>query len=222
MPLPETLPDMAAVIDRSVGRMTNLIDNVLDFARVRLGGGLGVARRDEPNLQSSLEHVVTELRMAQPQREIESDVQIAGVVYCDPARLGQLLSNLVSNALTHGDPKGPVRIRARNQDGFVLSVTNAGPRIPQETIARLFMPFVRGNDRSGAQGLGLGLYIASEIARARRIARRVFDRHRNDVYISDVTHVCFLARCSLRSPHAEKKRGPDAGDRRVPGNRDRR
>ena len=158
--------NMAAVIDRSVGRMTNLIDNVLDFARVRLGGGLGVARRDEPNLQSSLEHVVTELRTAQPQREIESDVQLAGVVYCDPARLGQLLSNLVSNALAHGDPQGPVLIRARNQDGFVLSVTNAGTRIPQKTIARLFMPFVRGNDRSVSQGLGLGLYIASEIARA--------------------------------------------------------
>jgi signal transduction histidine kinase len=157
---------LAGVIDRSVARMTSLIDNVMDFARVRLGGGLTVARRDEENLAGLLEHVVTELRTTQPHRQIESDMRLTGAVYCDAARLGQLLSNLASNALTHGDPDGPVRIRASNQDGFVLAVTNAGKPISQETLRRLFLPFVRGSDRSGSQGLGLGLYIASEIARA--------------------------------------------------------
>lgn len=158
--------NLAGVIDRSVERMTGLIDNVMDFARMRLGGGLPVARREAVNLQATLEHVVNELRTAQTHRHIESDVQLTGAVYCDPARIGQLLSNLVSNALTHGDPQSPVRVRARNDAGLVLSVSNRGKPIQAETLKRLFLPFVRGADQSSSQGLGLGLYIASEIARA--------------------------------------------------------
>lgn len=158
--------NLAAVIDRSAARMTSLIENVMDFARMRLGGGLPVVRREEVDLQTSLEHVVTELRTAQPHRRLESEMQLTSAVYCDPARIGQLLSNLVSNALTHGDPQSPVWVRARNEHGFVLSVANLGRPIEPAILERLFLPFVRGADRSSSHGLGLGLYIASEIARA--------------------------------------------------------
>ena len=86
---------------------------------------------------------------------------------CDSARIAQLFSNLLANALTHGDPAGPVWVFARSgDDGFELSVANLGEPIPPETQASLFKPFSRASARPGQQGLGLGLYIASEIARA--------------------------------------------------------
>jgi sigma-B regulation protein RsbU (phosphoserine phosphatase) len=88
-------------------------------------------------------------------------------VSCDRVRVGQLLSNLVSNALSHGEAGSPVRVRARTADGvFTLSVANTGPPIPSAVMENLFQPFFRGAVRASAQGLGLGLYIASEIARA--------------------------------------------------------
>jgi signal transduction histidine kinase len=88
-------------------------------------------------------------------------------VACDSRRVAQLLSNLVANALTHGAPDQPVTVRAVTTDGrFELSVANAGDPIPPETAKRLFRPFTRASDDPHQQGLGLGLYIATEIARA--------------------------------------------------------
>jgi signal transduction histidine kinase len=166
-----------AMIQRSVTRMAGLIGNVLDFARGRLGGGIPVHRTPAPNLGAVLEQVCAELQSAWPGREIRCEMSIHNIVTCDASRIGQMLSNLLGNALTHGDPAGPVQVRAvsggGNNDngptggnGFELSVTNRGPTIPPQVIAQMFQPFSRGNVRQGQQGLGLGLYIASEIARA--------------------------------------------------------
>ncbi len=76
-------------------------------------------------------------------------------------------SNLLANALTHGDPASPVVVEAHTGDReFVLAVANAGAPIPADMIERLFQPFSRASEQPGQQGLGLGLYIAAEIARA--------------------------------------------------------
>jgi signal transduction histidine kinase len=167
MPLDKRAGNIAQVIDRSAARMAGLIDNVLDFARGRLGGGLTVTLAIEPALDTMLEQVVTEMRTARPDRTIESDVKLTGPVLCDRVRIGQLLSNLLANALTHGDQGGPVSVRARSGDeGFELSVTNRGEPIPPGTMERLFQPFVRAPNQRDQGGLGLGLYIVSEIARA--------------------------------------------------------
>jgi signal transduction histidine kinase len=158
--------NIASVIDRSATRMTGLIDDVLDFARSRLGDGLRLERVDDGNLAAMLEHVVAEIRTAQPYRQIDADVVLSRPVNCDPSRIGQLLSNLLANALTHGDAAGAVRVRARSDErGFELAVTNQGNPIPPDAMTRLFQPYARGEERD-RQGLGLGLYIASEIARA--------------------------------------------------------
>ncbi len=78
-----------------------------------------------------------------------------------------MFSNLLSNALTHGDPESPIWVRAvSDETGFTLSVANLGEPIPPEIIGRLFLPFSRASVGPGQPGLGLGLYIASEIARA--------------------------------------------------------
>jgi signal transduction histidine kinase len=150
----------------SVGRMARLIDNVLDFARGRLGGGLTVTRRAAP-LEQALRHVVAEMRAGHPGRAIDESYALQRPVDCDPDRLSQLLSNLLANALTHGAADRPVELRARaTPEALELEVVNAGDPIPAGTMAKLFEPFERGGLRPSAQGLGLGLYIASEIARA--------------------------------------------------------
>lgn len=157
----------AGVIDRASLRMSGLIDNVLDFARGRLGGGLGVTRVNDGTLGAMIEQIVTEMRTVRPEREITSAIALTQPVSCDSARIGQLLSNLLGNALTHGDETGPIRVSARSVDGtFELSVANTGTPISPNTLKRLFQPFARTADAPTRSGLGLGLYIAQEIARA--------------------------------------------------------
>jgi signal transduction histidine kinase len=167
MPLTEKAAPVVALIKRSAARMTGLIENVLDFARARLGGGLSLNRAPDTDLSATLEQVIAEARTVWPDREVRSEIDLDGPVNCDGARVAQMFSNLLANALTHGDPQGPVRVRARSDGGvFELSVSNLGDPIPPETIKRLFQPYTRADDRPGQQGLGLGLYIASQIAHA--------------------------------------------------------
>jgi hypothetical protein len=167
MPLPEKALPVVALIQRSAARMTGLVENVLDFARARLGGGLALNREADEGLAATLEQVIAEARAAWPERDVRSEIDLSGPVYCDGPRIAQMFSNLLANALTHGDPSEPVRVRARREEGgFELSVTNLGEPIPPETIKRLFQPYTRAHDRPGRKGLGLGLYIASQIARA--------------------------------------------------------
>ena len=128
-------------------------------------------QRDHPEpiphaLGPVLDHVIAELRSTYPDRPIEAEYALDRPVDCDSGRVAQLFSNLLGNALTHGSADSPVRVRATSNDReFELSIANSGTPIPQEAIERLFQPFYRASQDPG-QGLGLGLYIASEIARA--------------------------------------------------------
>ncbi len=150
----------------SAARMGELITNVMDFARSRLGGGMGVDRRPT-DLGPVLVHAVDELRSAAPGRDIRTEIDLPGAVDCDPARVSQLLSNLLANAVVHGDASQPIVVSASVHDGlFELAVVNGGRPIPPELIAVLFQPFTREKARPSQNGLGLGLFIASEIARA--------------------------------------------------------
>jgi sigma-B regulation protein RsbU (phosphoserine phosphatase) len=155
------------MINTTVTRMSDLIDNVLDFARGRLGGGITLNRDANRPLEPVLEQVVDELRTASPQRIIETSFEISEAVNCDRTRIGQLVSNLIGNALTHGAVDQPVRVGAKTADGELrVWVANGGEPIPAAAMDRLFEPFFRGDVRASRQGLGLGLHIASQIARA--------------------------------------------------------
>ena len=150
----------------SAHRMSSLIDNVLDFARGRLGSGIGLNLESDVHLAGMLVQVVEELR-AGTDREIDADISIMHPVECDPLRLGQLTSNLLGNALTHGAADTPVRLHALTHDGLLeITVANSGKPIPAAALEQLFQPFFRGEVRRSQQGLGLGLYISSEIAKA--------------------------------------------------------
>jgi signal transduction histidine kinase len=166
-PLNEKSTTYVGMLQNSVKRMAGLIDDVMDFARTRLGGGFKLKRIAEAQLRPVLEQVVDELRSAWPDRAIKTDFSIDRGVNCDPNRIAQLTSNLIGNALKHGDGKTPVRVvAATTGECFELSVANSGAPIAPEVIGKLFQPFFRGTPQSTYEGLGLGLYIASEIARA--------------------------------------------------------
>lgn len=158
--------EIVDLLQGSVVRMHGLINNMLDFARGRLGEGLTAARSDEP-LEPVLQQVIDEMRAVWPDRRIEAHFLFDEPVRSDTARVGQLLSNLLSNALTHGRPGGPVRVEAVARGGwFELSVSNEGEPIPTEIQSRLFEPYYRGISTSPRPSLGLGLFISAEIARA--------------------------------------------------------
>jgi phosphoserine phosphatase RsbU/P len=158
---------VVAMLQTTVMRMAELIDNVLDFARGRLGGGITLDRNARKPLEPVLHQVIDELRLSSPGRQIEAEFAIDSPVDCDRTRIGQLVSNLVGNALSHGASNKPVRVRAETEDGlFRLSVANGGDPIPETAIPKLFEPFFRGEVRASRQGLGLGLHIASQIAKA--------------------------------------------------------
>jgi signal transduction histidine kinase len=166
-PLDDKAATLVGMMQNSVRRMAGLIDDVLDFARGRLGGGFDVERRPDTVLGEALAQVVAELRVAHPERVIQAEVDSDLRVESDSRRVAQLASNLLSNALTHGAPGEPIHFSARLAGPeFALSVANRGDPIPPEAMDRLFQPFSRASVRPNQQGLGLGLYIASEIARA--------------------------------------------------------
>lgn len=161
------IKDMATRISRNVKRMSALIDDILDFARGRLGGGIGVSIDEGAQVNAALTEVVRELQDGQPDREVITDIRVTRTIRCDIARLQQVTSNLVANALTHGDPDRPVKVIAfTDEREFVLQVSNEGEPIPPEALPMIFEPFWRHAIGSNRQGLGLGLSICSQIVRA--------------------------------------------------------
>ena len=164
---PERAAEFVDEMQRSIARMAGLIDNMLDLARGRLGDGLALSRDSSESIEPTLNQVIEELRRTNPDRAIEAAFYLEEPVNCDRARIAQLFSNLLGNAITYGTPDEPIRVQATASGGmFGLSVANGGRPIPPLAMEYLFQPFFRGTVRPSQQGLGLGLYIASEIARA--------------------------------------------------------
>ena len=158
---------LAEHVHRSSERMAELISNIMDFARGKLGGGLAVTLEPGVELAADLEHVISEIQIAYPDRRIEASISLPFPTPCDGKRIAQMLGNLVSNAVVHGSTTAPIKVRITGtRTLFELSVENAGEPIDPDKLGRLFQPFTRGTDTSPQPGLGLGLYIAAEIARA--------------------------------------------------------
>jgi light-regulated signal transduction histidine kinase (bacteriophytochrome) len=154
-------------IQSSSNRMQRMIGQVLDMSRIDRGLSLGIALQPV-DLAALVEDMVEEARLAYP--TIVYDVHLVGpaFVLADSGRLGQVISNLLSNARHHGEPNQPIVIRLAPQNGqAVLDVANAGSPIAPETEATLFNPFKRSslNNPRNRTGMGLGLYIAQQIVR---------------------------------------------------------
>jgi signal transduction histidine kinase len=137
-----------------------MVTDLIEFAR-----GLGARmplRRELTDFGEVCHHIVEETRNAYPSVDLQthSEGELSG--YWDRDRVAQALSNLVVNAVQHGSP--PVRVSVRDSgDAVILEVTNRGLPIASEALSDLFEPFSR---TTGTDGLGLGLFIVSEIVGA--------------------------------------------------------
>jgi PAS domain S-box-containing protein len=156
-------------IERAGKRMLEMIGTLLDFTESRFKGSVPLAPVPA-DIHEMCRTVIKELMAAEPDRTIELDLEADGHGTWDPARMAQVVSNLVANALKHGARHGNVRVSVGgDEEDVILKVTNQGPVIAPELMAVLFEPFCRGvglGDASHARGLGLGLYIARQIVDA--------------------------------------------------------
>src|ERR1700761_8448593 len=136
------LPEIILGIQKSVLRMAGLVDNIMDFARGRLGGGLTIRRDAKQPLTPVLEQVIAELRSLWPDVAIDAVLEIKEPVNCDRSKMGQLFSNLLANAIPYGDQTRPIHISARTINGmFELAVTNYGTPISGKAMEQLFEPY---------------------------------------------------------------------------------
>ncbi|MFE8603227.1 ATP-binding protein [Archangium violaceum] len=154
-------------IRKSAGRMARMLNDILDFARSSVGGGLPVLR-ERVNLHDIVRGALEELQVTNPGRRFELEVRGDGWGWWDADRLAQVVGNLLSNALHHGRPDTPVRVEVREDgDEVLLSVHNEGEPIPAELQATLFQPFRRGTTgKAATRSVGLGLYIVRQVAHA--------------------------------------------------------
>jgi signal transduction histidine kinase len=156
----------AGVLMNSSQRMSGLIANLMDFARGRLGTGLKIEPADI-SLTEPLLHVIEELKLVHRESIIDAHIHLPELLNMDSKRIAQLFSNVLGNALSHGEAGRPVTVTINADDErFYLSVLNHGIDIPETTLAKIFEPFARGSVDDGHEGLGLGLFISSEIAKA--------------------------------------------------------
>jgi len=155
---------LATSIKQSATRMGALIEDVLDFSRARMGGGIPVKRVLTDQLTYAFTSVINEVALSHPNVSIKHHIATPPQSFCDAGRMGQLLSNLLVNAVSHGSKESPVEVSAIVENGnVVLAVTNQGVTIPPAQMALLFHPFTRSEAGGRGEGLGLGLYIAAQI-----------------------------------------------------------
>ncbi len=158
---------IAARMLTSANRMSRMIADLLDLTRTRFGDRIPVVP-SAIDLEPLCRQVVAELEGVRPgdQLRFTATGDLRGE--WDGDRIAQVLSNLVSNAIQHGGKTDPIEVVARdNGDEVILEVHNGGPAIPPNALKTIFEPMVRHNsDVQTTSGLGLGLYIASQVALA--------------------------------------------------------
>ena len=162
--------ELTSAIIRGSERMRKMVHDLLDFTRTRLGAKLVLAS-DRCELDALCRKIAEETRSGHPDRQVSVASSGDCVGYWDCERMAQLVSNLLGNAVQHGHQKMPVSVTITGNDpGWVtLVVENQGPPIPADRRSSIFDPLNRGHDatdHSHPGSLGLGLYIAKEIALA--------------------------------------------------------
>jgi signal transduction histidine kinase len=165
---PESHKRLERVVVSGV-RMERMIEQLLDLTRARLAGGIAVTRGPEQDLAPLVAKIIAELKGAHPTRGIELHLQGPCMASVDADRFEQVVSNLLGNAIMHGDKERSIAVTldARGS-GAVLSVHNFGPPIETDLMPFLFDPFKRGRSPKDTRpgGLGLGLYITERIVGA--------------------------------------------------------
>ncbi|HUP29240.1 MAG TPA: HAMP domain-containing sensor histidine kinase [Usitatibacter sp.] len=159
-----------AAAKRSVTAMEAMIGDLIDYTRSRLGKAMPIVPRPA-DLGEVCRTAVDEVSHAVPGAPLQFDSEgtLDGVFDAD--RMRQVVSNLLNNAVQHGRRGTPITLLAKGTShALILQVSNQGPVLAEETLARMFEPLVQGDspDASAkpATNLGLGLYIARAIVAA--------------------------------------------------------
>jgi sigma-B regulation protein RsbU (phosphoserine phosphatase) len=156
------------VITSATIRAARIIRDLLDLTKARLGGGIPV--QPQPcDLHEVIRKVVEEHQAAHPTRTIHLRLKGTAEGLWDAERLGQVVANLLSNALSYSPPETPVEVETEpSGESLLVRIHNQGAPIPEELRARLFEPFKHTPRERGARrgGLGLGLYITERIVTA--------------------------------------------------------
>ena len=166
--LGEVETEVARKIARSAALAARLIDQLLDLTRSRLGGGITIDPK-RIDMMDVCRQVIGETELAHPDRPLRVDARGDLIGIWDRDRMYQVLSNLVGNAVQHGEPRSTIDLR---MDGgkteILIAVASRGEPIPAEMLPVIFDAFRKGRTahQSQPQGLGLGLFIAQEIVRS--------------------------------------------------------
>ena len=168
----DTTADLRKKLERIISsgvRMQRMIEQLLDLTRARLTAGIPVMLSPDPvNLETSVARIVDEVRAGHPASTIEIRVQGDCSARIDTDRFEQVMSNLLGNAVTHGDATKPIRVTLQSTPTVaIVSVQNQGSVIESQFLPLLFNPFARGQKPLlSSAGLGLGLYISERIVDA--------------------------------------------------------
>lgn len=156
----------ADLIVQTGWRMNRMIADLLDLARARLAGGIAI-NVEEADLGIIATRIKSEREVTTPQRELRLSLSGNLRGHWDGDRLEQALSNLIGNAVEHGQPDTPVEIilDGNGAERIAVRITNVGV-IPDDVVPTLFTPFRDGRYRGRGDGLGLGLYIVKQIVDA--------------------------------------------------------
>jgi signal transduction histidine kinase len=159
---------LTSQIVTSATRMNEMIGDLLDFTRGRFGEGIPIERANV-DLLTVCRDVVAEVGASYPRSKVELETEGDLRGQFDRDRVSQALTNLIGNAVQHGDANSPVTMRAVGlADEVVLSVHNVGPEIPKNEIQRIFAAMTRApaTGQRDRRHLGLGLYIVERIVNA--------------------------------------------------------
>jgi signal transduction histidine kinase len=169
--LGERATRISSRIHASVKRASRIVGDLLDFTRSQLSPGIPVSRAPI-DIVPVCERIVEECRIVHPHANIQWHSANSALGDLDGARLEQVFSNLIGNAIQHGDKHSPIVVTlAVNDARLNFSVHNSGSAIPEEVLPLIFNPMGRFSqnasaDQSAQSSLGLGLYIAAEIVKA--------------------------------------------------------
>jgi signal transduction histidine kinase len=159
---------VANQIHTSVKRASQIVGDLLDLTRCQMGPGIPV-NRTVLDLSPLCGRVVEEIRAFHPEASVQFEAKASVPGMFDGPRLEQVFSNIISNAVNHGDIHLPITVKLSVLEAeAVFSVHNSGAPIPKDVLPFIFNPMGRFSqrvaiDHGPTEGLGLGLFIASEI-----------------------------------------------------------
>jgi two-component system OmpR family sensor kinase len=161
---PDRLPNAMRRIEQEADRMSSLVAELLELARLDRNSSLDLTDTDMAEL---VRDAVADAKAVEPARPVSATTPPQLMVIADEPRIRQVLANLLGNVREHTTPQTPVAVRlARAGDGALLEVTDAGQGMSEDAAARAFDRFYRGGHNGNGHGSGLGLSIVQAIATA--------------------------------------------------------